>query len=145
MLAGAVDAGKGLFMEQADHVVPSGDLFHDLHCQLVVVAGGVGIGVDGRGLVLSGGHLVVLGFGEDAQLPKLLVQLLHIGGDPGLDGAEIVVLQLLALGRLGAKEGPAREDQILPLIIHILVNQEIFLLRTYLADDLLYICVTKEA
>ena len=69
VLAGTVDAGEGLLMEQAHHAVLGGHIFHDLHGQLVVVAGGVGVGVDGGQLVLGRGHLVVLGLGQDAQLP----------------------------------------------------------------------------
>ena len=53
----------------------------------------------GRQLVLRGGDLVVLGLGEDAELPELLVQLVHERRHARLDGAEIVVVQLLALGR----------------------------------------------
>ena len=37
----------------------------------------VGGGKDGRELVLRGRGLVVLGLGQDAQLPQLVVQLLH--------------------------------------------------------------------
>ena len=85
-------------MEQAHQSVAVGHLLHHLHHQLVLVAGGVGVGVDRGHLMLGGGHLVVLGFAEHAQLPQLLIQILHIGGDPGPDGAIVVVVQLLSLG-----------------------------------------------
>ena len=113
VLTAPVDAREGFFMEQADQAVLSGHLLHDLHGELVVVRGHVGGGVDGGQLMLGGGHLVVLGLGEDAQLPQLFVQVLHVCLDPGLDGAEIVVVQLLALGRLRAEQGAASVDQIL--------------------------------
>ena len=35
----------------------------------VLVAGAVGVGIDGGHLMLGGGHLVVLGLAEDAQGP----------------------------------------------------------------------------
>ena len=144
VLAGTVDPGKGLFVEEADHVVPPGHLLHDLHSQLVVVAGGVGVAVNGGQLMLGGSHLVVLGLGQDAQLPQLLVQLLHVGRHPGLDGAEVVVLQLLPLGGLGPEEGASGEDQVLPPVEHVLVNEEVFLLGPHLADHLLHVRIPEE-
>ena len=109
-----------------------------------MVAGGVGVGVDGGHLMLGGGHLVVLGFAEHAQLPQLLIQILHIGGDPGPDGAIVVVVQLLSLGGLCAEQGPAAHSQVLPLLIEGLVNQKILLLRPYLGSDPLRLCVAEE-
>ena len=76
VLAAAVDAGKGLFVQQADKTVLAGDLLHYLHRQLVVVGGDIGGGEDRRQLVLAGRDLVVLGLGENAELPQLLVQVL---------------------------------------------------------------------
>ena len=144
VLTGAVDPGEGLFVEQAHHVVPPGHLLHDLHGQLVVVAGGVGVAVDGGQLVLGGGDLVVLGLGQDAQLPQLLIQLLHVGGHPGLDGAEVVVLQLLSLGGLGSEEGAAGEQQVLPPVEDVPVDEEVLLLGAHLADDPLHVRVPEQ-
>ncbi|CDC68125.1 unknown [Oscillibacter sp. CAG:155] len=144
VLAGAVDAGKGLFVQQAHQTVAVGHLLHDLHGQLVLVAGGVGVGVDGGHLVLRGRHFVVLGLAEDAQGPEGLVQVLHVRGDPGLDGAEVVILQLLALGGLGAEQRPAAEAQVLPLLVELLIYQEILLLGTHLGGDTLGLRVAEE-
>ena len=144
MLAGAIDAGKGLFVQQAHQAVAVCHLLHHLHHQLVLVAGGVGVGVDGGHLVLGGGHLIVLGLAEHAQLPQLLVQILHIGGHPGTDGAEVVVLQLLALGGLGAEQGPAAHPQILPLGVLGLVDQEVLLLRAHLSHHPLGLRVAEQ-
>ena len=119
-------------MEQAHQSVAVGHLLHHLHHQLVLVAGGVGVGVDRGHLMLGGGHLVVLGFAEHAQLPQLLIQILHIGGDPGPDGAIVVVVQLLSLGGLCAEQGPAAHPQVLPLGVLGLVHQEVLLLRPHL-------------
>ena len=52
MLAGAVDPGEGLFVDEADQVMAVGHLFQQLHHQLIVVAGGVGVTVDGCHLML---------------------------------------------------------------------------------------------
>ena len=145
VLAAAVDAFKRFFVEQTDQVVFLGNLFHDLHGELVVVGGYVGAGVDGGQLMLGRGHLVVLGLGQDAQLPQLLVQLLHKGGYPGLDGAEVVVLQLLALGGLGPEEGPAGEAQVPALLPQLGIHQEILLFRARSGAYPLYLRVSKQA
>ena len=145
VLAGAVDAGKGLFVEQAHQAVAVRHFFHHLHGQLVLVAGGVGVGIDGGHLVLGGGHLIVLGLGEHPQSPERLVQVLHVSRHPGLDGAEVVILQLLALGRLGAEEGPAAKTQVLPLVVELLVDEEVLLLGTHLGHHPLGLRVAEEA
>ena len=90
-------------MKQTYKPVPRRDLLHYLHGELIVVGGYVGGGIDRCKLVLGGGNLVVLGFGKDSKLPKLLVEICHVGGNLGLDNAEIVIVQLLTLGRLRAE------------------------------------------
>ena len=112
MLARAVHARKGLFVQQAHKIVALGNLFHRLHDELVLVARGIGVGVDGGHLVLAGCDLVVLGLGEHAELPQLFVKLLHESADAGTERAEIMVVQLLALRRLGAEQRAAAQAQI---------------------------------
>ena len=109
-------------MEQADQTVPVGDLLHDLHCDLVLVAGRVGVAVNRRHFVLGGRHFIVLGLGEHPELPELVVEVLHIGGDSWPDRAKIVILQLLSSGRLGSEERPSGHDQVFPLGIELLVE-----------------------
>ena len=109
-----------------------------------MVGGDVGGGVDGGQLVLGGGHLVVLGLGQDAQLPQLVVQVGHVGGHPGLDGAEVVVVHLLALGGLGAEEGAAGKAQVPALLPHFGVHQEVLLLRTHGGVHVLHRVVAEQ-
>ena len=94
--------------------------------------------------MLGGGGLVVLGLGHDAELPQLLVQLLHKGLHARLDGAEIVIVQLLALGRAGAVEGAARVDQVLALFIDAFVDEKVFLLGADGGADRADILVAEE-
>ena len=77
----------------------------------------------------------MLGLGEDAQLPQLVVQVVHEPLNPGLDGAEVVVFHFLSLGGLGTEEGAAGEEEILPLVVKGLVHQEVLLLRAHGGDD----------
>jgi len=112
VLARAVDARERLFVQQAHKVVALGDLFHRLHDELVLVARGVGVGVDGGHLVLAGGDLVVLGLGEHAELPQLFIELFHVGGHAGTERAEVVVVQLLTFRGLCAEQGAAAQAQV---------------------------------
>ena len=116
VLAAAVDAGKGLFVQKADHVVLLRYLLHELHGKLVVVGGDVSRGEDRCKLVLCGSDFVMLGLCEHAELPQLVIELLHKGGHAGLDSSEVMILQLLTLGRLCAEERASGIEQILALI-----------------------------
>ena len=59
----------------------------------------------------------MLGLGENADFPKLDIQILHKFGNSGLDTAKIVIRKLLALGRLCAKQRAAREKEVFSLVI----------------------------
>ena len=128
VLAGTVDAGKRLFMQQADHAVARGHLLHDLHRQLVLVSGDVAGRKHGRELVLRGRDFIVLGLGIDAELPELLIEILHECRNARLDAAEIVIVKLLTFRRLCAEERAPGVDQILAAVIDIFVHEEILLL-----------------
>ena len=86
----------------------------------------------------------MLGFAEDTQAPELFIQILHKGGNTGTDGAKIMVIQFLSLGRLCAKERTSGEAQVLPLGIQILGQQEILLLRTHTGNDPLGSLVSEQ-
>ena len=145
MLAGAVHALKGFLVEQTDQAVAGGYFLHDLHSQLVVVCGNIRGGVDEGQFMLSRSHLVVLGLGQDAQLPKLLIQILHVGGHPGLDRAKVVIIHLLSLGRPGAEKRASGEAQVPALLPQLGVHQEILLFRARSGAYPLYLRVSKQA
>ena len=82
MLAGAVDAGKGFFVEQAYQTVALGHGLHQLHSQLVVVAGGIGIGIHRSQLMLSRAYhgsvgLLVNALAEQQQLSRSDIEELY--------------------------------------------------------------------
>ena len=68
--------------------------------------------VEARQLELPGGDLIVTGPGGDAQLVQLPVDLHHEALNALVDGAEVVVVELLSLGGVGPEQGPAGQHQI---------------------------------
>ena len=79
-------------------------------------------------LELVRGDLVVLGLGGNAHRPQLVVELAHEGRDLLLDGAEVVVFHLLALGGHGAEDRAAGEDEVGALLIQLAIDEEVLLL-----------------
>ena len=124
MLARAVDAGERLLGQQHRQAVALADLAHHLHEQLVVIGGDVGRLVDRRELELVRGDLVVPRLGGDAQAEQRQLEVLHEVEGALFDGAEVVVLKLLALGRPRALEGPVGEHQVGALLVVLGVDEE---------------------
>ena len=116
-------------MLQAGKTVMGGEQLQLLHGQQVVVDGQRALLEDRGELMLCRGDLVVLGLGGDAELPELVVDLLHEGVDGRADGAEVVLLELLALSGGAAKEGAAGEDEVGALLEILLLDEEVLLLR----------------
>ena len=129
VLARAVDAGERLLVQEADEPVAAGHVLHDLHGQLLVVGTYVRVLEDRRDLVLGRGDLVVAGLDRDAELGQLALGVEHAGQHALGDRAEVVVVELVALGRLGAEQGAAGGHQVRALEVVLLVDQEVLLLR----------------
>ena len=55
------------------------------------------------------------GLGRDAELEELALAVHHVGQHPLGDGAEVVVVELLALGGLGAEQRAAGVEQVGPV------------------------------
>ena len=120
--------GERLLVEQALHAVLLGDRLEGRHQQLLVVGGDVGP-LEHRGdLELAGRDLVVPGLGRDAELEQLALGVHHEAEHPLGDRAEVVVVELLALRRLGAEQGAARVDQVGTGQEEVPVDQEVLLL-----------------
>ena len=135
---------NGFSCSRQRQAVLVGDPPHDLHDQHAVVGGEVGVLEDRGDLVLAGGDLVVPRLDRHAELEQLGLGLGHAGQDALGDGAEVLVFQLLALGRLGAEERPAGVDQVGPGVVEVLVDQEVFLLGADGGEDLLGVVVAEQ-
>ena len=59
---------------------------------------------------------------------------MHEAADALPDGAVVVVVQLLALGRRSAEQRPAGVDQVFSLLVVFEIDQEILLLRAHIGD-----------
>ncbi len=128
VLARSVDPGERLLVEQHLQAVAAGDALEGLHDQHVVVGGDVGVLEQGGDFILGRGHFVVPRLDRHAQLVEFELPFEHAGENPLGDGAEVVVLHLLALGGLGTEEGAAGVDQVGPGEVEVAVDQEVFLL-----------------
>ena len=116
-------------MEQGRHPVAGRHDVDGLHHELVRVGGDIGTRIHTGELELVRSHLVVLGLGGDAHRPELVVEFAHEARDLFRDGAEIVVLHLLALGGDGTENGAAGEDEVGAFLVELAVDKEILLLR----------------
>ena len=116
-------------MQQTGKPVLVRHIPHDLHRDHVVIDRQVEL-LEHRGqLELGRGDLVMTRAGRHAQAPQLGIQIAHELHDAALDGAEVVIIHLLMLGRLTTEERAPGLNQIGAIEIEILVDQEILLLR----------------
>ena len=122
-----IDPFKRLFMEEADHVILSGDLLHCLHGKLVVVDCYVGCCIYAGKFMLPRSCFIVLRLCHDTELPEFFVQLLHKRGNTGFDRPKIMIRQLLAFRGQCAKKGTPGINQVFALVINSFVDEKIFL------------------
>ena len=110
---------------------------HLLHGKQVLVHAAVRVREDGCQLVLRRSHLVVLRARGHAERPQLVVELFHELVHRGADGAEIVLLQLLALARGVAEQRATAHHEILALGVVLLGDEEVLLLGAHRGHDAL--------
>ena len=144
VLARPVDARERLLVEQALHAVLLGDRLEDGHQQLLMVGGDVAALEHRRDLELARRDLVVAGLGGDAELEQLTLGVHHEAEHALGDRTEVVVVELLALGRLGAEQGAAGVDQVGTGQEEVPVDQEVLLLGPAERHDLLQVVVTEQ-
>ena len=135
---------NGFSCSRQTQPVAAGDAFQHLHHQLLVIGADVRVLEHRRDLVLGRRHLVVAGLDRDAELAHLQLGLQHAGEHPLGDRAEVVVVELVALGRLGAEQGAAGGDQVGALEEVLLVDQEVLLLGADRGEDALALLVAEQ-
>ncbi|CAE6962534.1 unnamed protein product [Symbiodinium natans] len=139
VLSAAVDAGKGLLVEEHLQTQLGGFPVHHLHEADVAVARHVGGTEDGGHLMLSRCHLVVLHshWAPDLQHLSLdnVQQLLHAAGDR----LEVVQVSLLMAGRQLAEQRAAGVHQVRPGLEVLGTEHEELLLPSQVAEHALCI------
>ena len=133
-----------LLVEQAFHAVLVGEALERGHHQLLVVGGLVGPLEHRRQLELAGRDLLVAGLGRDAELEQLALAIHHVAEHPLGDRAEVVVVELLALRRLGAEQRPSGVEQVGPGQEEVPVDQEVLLLGAAERHDVVGIRVAEQ-
>ena len=93
-----------------------------------MIGGDVGVLEDRRDLVLARRHFVVPRLHRHADLVELGLDFRHERQHALGDRAEVLILELLALRRLGAEQRAAGVDQVGTREIEVAVDQEVFLL-----------------
>jgi hypothetical protein len=107
VLAGTVDAGERLFSQEADETMLSGDPLQERHREHLVIVCNVRRFVNRSYFELRWGDFVVASLDRDTQFEALALGLHHASEDAIRDGAEVLVFELLTLGRLRTEEGAA--------------------------------------
>ena len=129
VLSGAVHASKRFFVQKAYKPVSGRDLLQNLHHQHLMIQREVGGLECGREFVLPGSRLVVAGLDRNPQQHQLVFHLGHERQHPAGNRAEIVVVQLLPLGRSGTEQRPTHDHQIGPEHGQPPIDEEVFLLH----------------
>ena len=114
VLAGAVDAGKRLLVQEAREAEVRRQPPHRLHRHHLVIGGDVGVLEDRCDFILARRDFVVPRLDRHANLVQLALDFHHESEDALGDRAEVLILELLALRRLGAKERAAGVDEVGP-------------------------------
>ena len=116
-------------------------LLHQAHQEHVVVNGKVGLLEDRCQLKLVWCYLVVTGLARNTELKSLDFQILHECLNTLRDGAEVMVVHLLVLGRIVTHQGATCQHQIRTCSIQAFIYQEVLLLPTEIGNNFLDIRV----
>ena len=101
-----------------------------------MVGGEHRLGVEGSDLVLAGGDLSVSGGGLDAELPHLDLSVVDVINHLDRKIGEVLIVELLTLGRGAAEKGTAGQLEIGSLVVVVTVDEEELLLGTGVDSDL---------
>ena len=130
MLAASVHSLERFFVQQYAEAVVACYLTHQCHDKHVVVDSQIALLEDRSQLELVGSHFVVTCLYGDTQFQRFDLQFLHEGCHTGRNGTEVMVFQLLVLGRVVSGQGASGHQQVGTGSIQTFVNQEIFLFPT---------------
>ena len=136
VLATAVDAGERLLVDQAFKAVLTRGHAQNVHAQHLMVGGDIGVLIGWRNLILTRRDFVVARLHWNTKFKQARLGVGHETNHAIGNGAKVMVIQLMALGRGRANKRAASDDQIKALVKQLAVDQEIFLFATQRGDDL---------
>jgi hypothetical protein len=96
-----------------------------------------------RDLELAWSHLVVPGLGRNAKFEQLPLGVHHEAQHPLGHGTEVMVVELLTLGRLRAEQSTAGVDEIRACEEEVPVDKEVLLFRSAERHHLLELLVAE--
>jgi hypothetical protein len=143
VLAGAVDAGERLLVEQRRHVVLERHRLERLHRQHVGVGGVRREREDRRELVLRGRHLVVQHAERHAERPEAVAHLVQHAARARIGARKVLVGALLAAERQRAEERAADNAEVGPALEERAVDEEELLLPADVGDDVAHVGVAE--
>ena len=115
VLARPIHPGERLLVHQAHEAMVWGGGTQDMHGEHLVVDRDVGVFEHRCDFVLTGGHFVVSGHRRNAKLHELAFDIIHVGQHAFGDGAEVVVVELMAFRAVRPKQGATAEPQVFPV------------------------------
>ena len=86
----------------------------------------------------------MLGFCKYAQLPKLIVKILHEGLYAAFNNTEIMVVHLLTLWGHGAEKRATGIYKVLAFVIILFIHKKVFLLCAYGGEHRGHIAVAEK-
>ena len=141
MFAATVDSCERFFMKQHAEIMTTSHLFHHRHQEKIVVVGKVAFLVDRGELKLVGRHLVMASFSRDSEFMAFIFEIEHERFHTLWNRTEIMVFKLLILCRFMTHEGASGHHKVGTGCIESLINKEILLLPSKIADHMLYVGV----
>ncbi len=105
-----------------------GNSFHEFHDQQIVIDRHIRFFKNRRALVLAGRYFVMAGPDRDSKFERFRFEFSHEILYSHRDGAQVMIVHLLALDGLSAKDGPAKKQKVWSSIQEFLINQEVLLL-----------------
>ena len=143
MLAAAVDALERLLVEENLEFMLLCNLAHHNHQEHVLVYCSGNLREYGCALELVGRNLVMTCLKRNSKFVGLCLEVLHEGGHAGRNGTEVMVRQLLVLGRCMPDYGTVAKLQVRAGVEKGLVYKEVLLLKADVYGNALYALVKE--
>ena len=131
VLAAAVDPVKWFFVKQADQPVAGGYIFMVSMVSWLWSVAMLVVAKMGASSCCAGAASLCFVLARMPSFQSSSSNSFIKGRNPGFDGAEVMVFQLLPLRRFDAEQGAAAENKVFPLLVKLTVDEKVFLFRAH--------------